>query len=422
MNLPPVLRTQYVNSNGAPLVGGQLFSYQAGTTTPQATYTDSGGLTPNANPVILDANGSASVWLDPTLSYKFILQDVNGVTQFSVDSVVGTLTANAVNTAALQNLSVTTPKMALLSVDSTILKSDATVDANRAVTTNSIQNGVVTTQKLTTIRPCVQKFTSGSGTFYRSYAFVVASSTAAAGDTYTNNGVTFTVIESLTSGTVLYAWGNGAPSTSGNMTRATGSGTATIAFTSANPAKYGKGKFVAGGGGGSGGGSSAPSTGTIGGATTFGTITCNPGTSGAQGSVAAAGGTASLGTGPVGFALQGNPSSGITSSSTVSGSQGGTGGASPFLGAGAGGYDTTAATAAAANTGSGGGGGGCPANSLTGQSGSSGGYAEAVLDYSIVGTSLAYSIGAGGGSGAAGGGGNGGDGGSGYAVVEDYFQ
>lgn len=86
MNLSPVLKQRFFDSNGLPLAGGQLYSYQAGTTTPQVTYSNSTGTT-NSNPVVLDANGYADVWLDPTLSYKFILQDSNSTVLWSVDNV-----------------------------------------------------------------------------------------------------------------------------------------------------------------------------------------------------------------------------------------------------------------------------------------------------------------------------------------------
>lgn len=61
------------DNNGNPLTGGKLFTYQAGTTTKQATYTDSGGLTPNTNPVILNTRGEADVWMVPGQAYKFTL-------------------------------------------------------------------------------------------------------------------------------------------------------------------------------------------------------------------------------------------------------------------------------------------------------------------------------------------------------------
>lgn len=67
------------DANGAPLALGKVYTYLAGTLTPQATYTNQGGGTPNANPVILDGSGRASIWLDPTLSYRFITKDSGDV-------------------------------------------------------------------------------------------------------------------------------------------------------------------------------------------------------------------------------------------------------------------------------------------------------------------------------------------------------
>jgi hypothetical protein len=58
---------------GFPLVGGKLFTYIAGSSTKQATFTDSTGGTPNTNPVILNVRGEAQVWLNPTQAYKFVL-------------------------------------------------------------------------------------------------------------------------------------------------------------------------------------------------------------------------------------------------------------------------------------------------------------------------------------------------------------
>jgi len=77
------------DNNGNPLANGQLFTYQAGTTTPQASYTDATQSQPQTNPVILNARGEASVWLDPALTYKLVLQDSQGNFIWSQDQVVG---------------------------------------------------------------------------------------------------------------------------------------------------------------------------------------------------------------------------------------------------------------------------------------------------------------------------------------------
>ena len=79
---------RFYDNNNNPLVGGQLFTYQAGTTTPAATYTDSTGGTPNTNPVIMNARGEASVWLSAIQAYKFVLEDASGNVIWTEDNII----------------------------------------------------------------------------------------------------------------------------------------------------------------------------------------------------------------------------------------------------------------------------------------------------------------------------------------------
>jgi hypothetical protein len=72
MNLSPLPIQKFFDNAGNPLNGGLLFTYVATTTTKLATYQDQAGAL-NANPVKLDFRGEANVWLDPTLTYKFVL-------------------------------------------------------------------------------------------------------------------------------------------------------------------------------------------------------------------------------------------------------------------------------------------------------------------------------------------------------------
>ena len=69
----PQPEQQFVDVNGKPLAGAFLCTYAAGTSTPQATYTDSTAGTPNTNPVVLDSSGRASIWVGALL-YKFVMQ------------------------------------------------------------------------------------------------------------------------------------------------------------------------------------------------------------------------------------------------------------------------------------------------------------------------------------------------------------
>lgn len=85
-DLLPVLKQKFFNTNGAPLAGGKLYSYEAGTSTPVATFTDQSGLAANTNPIILNANGEADVWIKSG-AYKFVLTDSLGAIQWTVDNV-----------------------------------------------------------------------------------------------------------------------------------------------------------------------------------------------------------------------------------------------------------------------------------------------------------------------------------------------
>jgi len=94
MNLSPLPKLAFLDNNGRPLVGGLLFTYVVGTSTKQVTYTDEAGGTPNSNPVVLDFRGEANVWLDPELTYKFVLAprgDTDPPTRpiWTVDNILG---------------------------------------------------------------------------------------------------------------------------------------------------------------------------------------------------------------------------------------------------------------------------------------------------------------------------------------------
>lgn len=69
-------RAQFIDANGAPLVGGQVFTYVPTTTTPKSTWQDEGQTILNSNPIVLDDLGSASIWGGG--SYRQIVYDVDG--------------------------------------------------------------------------------------------------------------------------------------------------------------------------------------------------------------------------------------------------------------------------------------------------------------------------------------------------------
>lgn len=79
---------QAFDDYGELLAGGKLYTYEGGTTTPLVTYQDLNGVTPNANPVVLDAAGRATVRVTNGVSYKFVLKDSDDVTIVTHDHII----------------------------------------------------------------------------------------------------------------------------------------------------------------------------------------------------------------------------------------------------------------------------------------------------------------------------------------------
>jgi hypothetical protein len=153
--LTPTPKQQIYGSDGAPLVGGKIYTYSAGTTTPLATYTDAGGLTANTNPIILNSLGQANIWLG-TGSYKFSVYTSADVLLYTVDNIsapidsAGLATALATpppiggttpNTGAFTTLAATTGTITTVNA--------TTVNATTVNATTSTTTGVTTTGTLT---------------------------------------------------------------------------------------------------------------------------------------------------------------------------------------------------------------------------------------------------------------------------------
>jgi hypothetical protein len=84
---------QFFTNTGAVLTGGKLYTYEAGTTTPQITYTTSAGNVNRTNPIVLDSAGrvsdSGEIWLIDNAVYKFVLKDSNDVLIGTYDNITG---------------------------------------------------------------------------------------------------------------------------------------------------------------------------------------------------------------------------------------------------------------------------------------------------------------------------------------------
>jgi len=111
VNLSPVggVAGQFFDNNGDPLVGGKLFTFSAGTTTPQVTYTSASGTTPNSNPIILNGGGRvpSEIWLTDGLQYKFVLYSSTDQLIGSWDNVIG-INSNFVNYTSQQEIQTAT--------------------------------------------------------------------------------------------------------------------------------------------------------------------------------------------------------------------------------------------------------------------------------------------------------------------------
>lgn len=87
----PVANDQQCNANGAPLSGGKVYTYLAGTSTPAPTYVDSITGTQQANPIVLNSLGlpNSPIWMQGGVAVKFVIQDSTGVTLRTIDNVTG---------------------------------------------------------------------------------------------------------------------------------------------------------------------------------------------------------------------------------------------------------------------------------------------------------------------------------------------
>ena len=101
-------RQQFFDDIG-PLVGGTVYFYVPGTTTPKDTFQDVNGAALNTNPITLDGDGSASIW--GAGQYRQVVYDILGnLVWDEVTQAVG-YSSSSSGTYALIDLSNVSPSI-----------------------------------------------------------------------------------------------------------------------------------------------------------------------------------------------------------------------------------------------------------------------------------------------------------------------
>ena len=184
---------QLFSSSGIPLAGGKIYSYQAGTTTPQNTFTTSAGTVPHANPIILDSAGrvpGGEIWLTESAAYKFSLLTATDVLIGTYDNISGANDFTAASTAIYANFADT----------SDVAKGDALVGFRQSNSAGVFATAVASTahRKLQEIVSFKDFGAVGDGTTNDAGAIQAAVTAMSAGGTIDGQGLTYKVNSTIT--------------------------------------------------------------------------------------------------------------------------------------------------------------------------------------------------------------------------------
>lgn len=92
--LMPNPKQQFFDNNGLPLVGGMVYTYDAGTSNPRNTFTDEAGTIPQPNPVPLNVRGEPASAIRWSGSYRIEVKDSLGNLVYTVDDFETPITPN----------------------------------------------------------------------------------------------------------------------------------------------------------------------------------------------------------------------------------------------------------------------------------------------------------------------------------------
>ena len=153
--LSPIFNLPYfTNNSGDPLAGGQIFAYEAGSTSVlKVTYIDQDETATNPNPIILDSAGrlpgNTAIWLETGL-YNLVLTAPDGTTVLkSFDNVSGVVISAGGGGGGASGVWVETPGATFLSSTSVLVPGNFTAQyalGNRVRVTQAggFSYGVVT--------------------------------------------------------------------------------------------------------------------------------------------------------------------------------------------------------------------------------------------------------------------------------------
>jgi hypothetical protein len=165
--LLPVNKQQFYNGNGVPLNGGSLYTYAAGTTTPQAAYTDETAVTPLSNPIVLDTNGCTTAFLRTDLGYKLVLKDSSANQIWTQDNIW------IVNPTSIDQTKITSglagkglaQNISTLALDTQVDGSTITINGSNqlnvpvgGIGTSQLATGAVTNTKIASLLEVVYKY------------------------------------------------------------------------------------------------------------------------------------------------------------------------------------------------------------------------------------------------------------------------
>ena len=85
-------RFMVTDNQGKPLVGGLVYFYEAGTSTPIITYTDSVKTAQNTTPIVLDETGGADIWFEQAAKIDVKTSSGAQLDGFPVDNIAANLT------------------------------------------------------------------------------------------------------------------------------------------------------------------------------------------------------------------------------------------------------------------------------------------------------------------------------------------